>query len=483
MNFGATGALMALVGRKKEQETLLRALKSDKSEFIAVYGRRRIGKTFLVRETYRQRIVFQHTGVYKGGVKRQLGAFCKSLAEAGAGNFDLPANWMDAFELLKDVLGQDDEVKKVIFLDELSWMDTPKSDLLAALEWFWNGWASARHDIVLVVCASATSWMLNKVIHNKGGLYNRLSRRINLGQFTLEECEELLRSRGVVMNRYQILELYMVLGGIPYYWEFVERGKSSAQNIDSMLFAEGAPLADEFDYLFDAIFARPEGYLKIIEALTGKKAGLTRKEIAQRAKVIDSGHLSEKLEELESCGFIRAYRSYGKRNKGTLYQLMDNFTLFYYKFLKEKPTDEHFWTSQQGGSSINAWRGLAFERVCLEHLPQIKGALGISGVNAEVNSWFCAEDPEHGVKGSQIDLLIARKDQVINICEMKYSQEPFVVTKTVDDAISRKLADFRAVTGTTAALHPTLVTTYDIAQNQYASSFQSVVTAADLFAM
>jgi len=475
-----------LVGRKKEQRQLLSALKEENSQFIALYGRRRIGKTFLVRETFEGNFAFQHTAVYRGGLARQLAAFCRSLDAAGLCDYDPPANWMDAFELLKRLLGpglkSGGSSKKVIFIDELSWMDTTRGDLIPALEWFWNSWASARHDIVLIVCASATSWMLNKVIHNKGGLYNRLNKKIQLRPFSLGECEELLTSRGVALDRQQILELYMALGGVPYYWEFIGRGQSAAQNIDQLFFAEGAPLASEFDYLFASIFSRPEGYLKIVHALTGKRAGLTQDEISKKARIPKSGHLSQKLAELESCGFIRSYRAYGKKTKGTIYQLIDNFTLFYYKFLVDRPDDESFWTAQRNAPAIQAWRGLAFERVCLEHLPQIKQALGISGVHSSANAWSCEADEEKGLQGSQIDLLIVRDDRVVNVCEMKWASSPFAVTKAVDESVRRKLADFSLATGTTYALHSTLVTTYGLADGRHAGVFQFVVNADDLFA-
>lgn len=472
---------MPLVGRKQEIGVLKSCLSAQNSQFIAVYGRRRIGKTFLIREAFAGRFAFQHTGIYNGGLVKQLSAFCRSLDAAGLIDYEPPSNWMDAFELLKKLLGQESDTKKIVFIDELSWMDTPRCDLLMALEWFWNGWASARRDIVLVVCASATSWMLNKVIHNKGGLYNRLNRKIHLRPFSLGECVELLETRGVVLDRQQILELYMALGGVPFYWEFIERGFSAAQNIDRMLFAEDAPLATEFDHLFASIFSRPEGYLKIIKALTGKKAGLTREDIVKQARLSGSGHLSQKLAELESCGFIRSYRAFGQKSKGTVYQLIDNFTLFYYKFLADRPNDDHFWESQQNSSAINAWRGLAFERVCLEHLSQIRQALGISGVHCSANAWSCAADLERGIQGSQVDLVIVRDDRIVNICEMKWTSGPFVATKATATSMRRKLSDFALATGSKHALHSTLITTYGLADGAHAGVFQSVVTADDLF--
>ena len=471
-----------LIGRDKEQRILKEAYQAEESKFIAVYGRRRIGKTYLVRESLGSRFTFQHTGYYGGKLADELFEFCASLREYGLKDFAKPKNWLEAFELLKELIRRSGEERKVVFLDELSWMDTHGSDFLMALEGFWNGWASARTDILLIVCGSVTSWMLSKIIHNKGGLYNRLSYRIHLQPFTLRECEALTRSRNIVMNRHQILECYMIMGGVPYYWGFLEKGYSLSQNIDRIFFAKDAPLDHEFDNLYSALFKKPEPYLKIVSALGKRKAGMTRDELLKATQMADSGNFSIRLEELESCGFIRKYYQYKMKERNALYQLIDNFTLFYYKFLENRPTDEHFWSNQINTPPVNAWSGLAFERVCLEHVTQMKQALGISGVMTESFSWACKEDTENGIHGSQIDLMIVRKDQVINLCEMKYSRKKYTITAKVDEELRRKAADLVAVTGTPYAIHTTLVTPYGMADGSYTGSIQNVITAEELFA-
>jgi hypothetical protein len=440
-----------------------------------------VGKTFLIRESLNSRFTFQHTGYYGGKLADELFEFCASLREHGLKDFTKPRNWLEAFELLKDLIRNSEEKRKVIFLDELSWMDTHGSDFVMALEGFWNGWASARKDILLIVCGSVTSWMLSKIIHNKGGLYNRLSSRIHLQPFSLRECEEYIYSRNIVMNRHQIIECYMILGGIPYYWSFLEKGLSLPQNIDHLFFAAEAPLEHEFDYLYAALFKRPEPYIKIVSALGKKKAGMTREELLKATRMADSGNFTIRLEELENCGFLRKYHQFGMKERNAVYQLIDNFTLFHYKFLEEKPTDEHFWSNQLNTPGVNAWCGLAFERVCLQHIPQMKKALGISGVLSEAYSWACREDSAKGICGSQIDLMIVRKDQVINLCEMKYSAKKYSVTAKADEEISRKISDFLAVTGARYAIHATLVTPYGIAEGSYTGRIQNVITADDLF--
>lgn len=469
------------IGRKKELQLLHEIQNDDSSHFLAIYGRRRVGKTFLIREAFDYRFAFQHAGLSDSGMKGQIFAFVSSLKDAGYEVKKQPKNWLEAFEYLKDLIRKSSEKKKIIFIDELSWMDTPKCDLMVALENFWNGFASARKDIVLIVCASATSWMLSKVVHNKGGLYNRLTEQIHLRTFCLGECEEYVKNSGLAFNRNQILQYYMIFGGVPYYWGFLKKGLSLSQNIDRILFEKDAPLRDEFKYLYASVFKKPENYVKIIEALGTKKVGMTREEIINAAKISNSGDLTTKLEELESCGFIRKYYAFGMKKKNAIYQLMDCFTLFYFKFLKSQPTDEHFWTNQINTPLVNTWMGLAFERVCMEHIEQIKVKLGISGVLTEVNSWYCKADLDNGVFGSQIDMLIVRKDQVINLCEMKYSQSEYTITEKVDRNIRNKISDLITISGTKYAIYPTIITTYGLVENSYSQEVQSVVTMDDLF--
>lgn len=471
-----------LTGRKKELELLESVMKDDRSHFIAIYGRRRIGKTFLVREAYGYRFTFQHAGLAEGKIKDQLFAFTSSLKDAGMTVKRKPKNWLEAFEILKDLIRTSQEKKKVIFIDELSWMDTPRSDLLMALENFWNAFASARKDVVLIVCASATSWILSKVVHNKGGLYNRLTEQIHLAPFSLHECEEYVRDHGLVLNRQQILQYYMIFGGVPYYWGFLKKGYSLPQNVDSLLFGHDAPLKDEFRYLYASIFRNPEIYIRIIRILGRKKAGMTRDELIEKSGLNNSGDLSVKLEELESCGFIRKYYAYGMKKKNAVYQLIDHFTLFYFSFMEDDPTDENFWTNQINTPAVNTWMGLAFERVCLMHVEQIKKKLGISGVLSQQNSWYCRKDPDKGIFGSQIDMLIVRKDRVINLCEMKYSSAEYAVTENAEKNIRKKIHDFTVLTGTEDAVFPTLITPYGMVENSHSDIIQSVVTMDDLFA-
>ena len=472
-----------LLGREKEQEKLLQLLDKEESQFCVVYGRRRVGKTYLIRETFAGRFAFQHTGLANAAKSDQLREFKESLRSAGMRITKTPKTWYEAFGLLQEHLGHLPHGKKVVFIDELSWLDTPKSSFVSALEHFWNGWATAREekDIVLVVCGSATSWLMNKVIRNHGGLHNRLTMKIFLQPFTLYECKQFARHLKLELSDRDLLELYMIMGGIPYYWGFLRKGKSLAQNIDQLFFSADAPLMDEYDALYASLFKNAAPHTTIIASLSTKKTGMRRKELLQTTRLSDNSVFERALEELEQCNFIRKYYAFGKKEKEALYQLMDNFTLFHFRFIAEnRHRDEHYWSHTIETQRHAAWAGLAFERVCLWHLPQMLQALGIHGVVTSAHSWQTGETEAH--PGVQIDLLIDRNDNIINLCEMKYANTAYCISKEESLKMRTRKEVFKSVTKTKKAVHLTMVTTYGTQHNAYWNDIQSEITMEDLFA-
>ena len=467
--------------RKKEQEQLLSAMREEDSMFVAVYGRRRVGKTYLVRETFANNFTFYHTGLAKSPMKKQLAAWKLSLREYGMKKPAMPKTWLEAFDMLKDIIRQSEEPKKIIFIDEMPWMDTQRSGFIPALENFWNGWASARKDIILIICGSATSWIINKVIKDHGGLHNRVNTKIHLQPFTMNECEKYAIHRKLGMNRRQLMECYMVMGGIPFYWSKLERGLSLAQNIDNLFFNPDGELVNEFNELYASLFKNPAPYIKVVNTLGTKRIGMTREELITEGRLSDNGKLSEILEDLEACGFIRRYKAFGQRLKGAMFQLIDSYTLFYYRFIKQnRQDDEHFWSSQTGTPIYYNWCGLAFERICLLHVSQIKKALGIYGTISTVCSWRSCNSAA-GQKGAQIDLLIDRSDNVIDICEMKFTKEPYEMDATEDAKIQNRRSRFIEESGTDKAIHLVLVSAAGVKRNSYSDEFQSVITAESLF--
>jgi uncharacterized protein len=471
-----------LIGRENEKQILQDALKEEYSQFIAVYGRRRVGKTFLIREAYNYQFAFQFTGAADTSTSKQLIRFRNALKAHGLKDVPPLTNWIDAFFELERYIDGLPQGKKVIFFDELPWMDAPRSGFLSELEVFWNGWASARKDIVFVVCGSATAWMVKKILKNKGGLHNRLSHRIPLQPFTLDLCERMADAQNLALGRMQILEAYMVFGGVPYYWTLLRPGNSIAQEVDRLVFSEDGDLHDEFQMLYASLFANPKPYIEIIEALAGKKMGLSREEIVTSVGMKSSGTVTSILEDLEWCGFIRKYNALGKKTKDALFQLIDPFTLFYFEFVRDNRSKANYWQYVHGFPKYNTWCGLAFERVCFAHIEQIKRKLGISGVLAGVYSWRCAPNEEEGYSGVQIDMLIDRNDGIIDLCEMKYSDTDYSISSAYAQELSRKRSVFQKVSKTHKAVHLVLVTTHGVAPGAWQYSVQSSVLLDDLFA-
>lgn len=471
-----------IIGRKAEQAELIEAYNSEYSEFVAITGRRRVGKTFLVRETFDYKFAFQHTGLANQNTRNQLIEFRNSLINYGLDHCSIPTNWFEAFNALSRLLASQPDGKKVVFIDELPWMDAPHSNFVSAIENFWNAFASARKDILLIVCGSATSWIINKVFRNHGGLHNRVTHRLHLLPFTLCECEEYAYYRQLSPSRYNILEYYMILGGIPFYWSLLQKGKSVAQNINHLLFNTNGALLHEYENLYHSLFKHPEPYLAVIELLSSKKIGLTRQEIIKYGSIANNGKLSNLLDDLENCGFIRKYELEDHKGKRALFQLIDNYTLFYFNFIKGNANiEEQYWTLNINSPKINTWEGLAFEKVCYQHYRQIKIALGIYGVSAKSYAWQVRLDEVYG-DGAQIDMVIDRADKTINLCEIKFSQDDYTIDKQQDRIIRHKIDRFRQSLKTRKkALLPTLITTYGLKENIYSGLIQSVITLEDLF--
>jgi predicted AAA+ superfamily ATPase len=470
---------MEIIGREGEKRTLQQYYESDKPEFVAVYGRRRTGKTFLVKEFFADRFSFYITGLANATKDEQLDNFAATLTAYGKTPYARAKDWVEAFRQLVHLLENDRRrSKKVIFIDELPWFDTPRSGFITGLEWFWNSWASTRPEILLIACGSATSWMLNKLLRNRGGLHNRVTHRMLIEPFTLAKCEAFFKHKKMVFERKDIVESYMIFGGIPFYLNMFEKNLSVSQNVDKLCFGKKSELKDEFSLLYSSLFKHADNYKKIIMALAKKKMGLTRAEIVSATGFADGGTLTKMLEELEQCSFIRSYNAYEKRSKDKIFQLVDFFSLFYLNFMKTaKQSDEHFWTNRIETAKHRAWSGYAFEQVCMQHTAQIRQKLGISGVVTYSAAWRSKKSEP----AAQIDLLIERNDGIINICEMKYANDEYVIDKDYDKTLRNKRSAFKEETKTRKAVHITMITTFGLKHNAYRNNIQSEMTVNDLF--
>lgn len=467
-----------IIGRKQEIATLNACYESGKAEMVIVYGRRRIGKTFLVRETFQNRFDFYLTGLYKKNKAKQLENFANALAEYSGEDCDTPRTWYEAFRMLKQYIAGISRVgRKLIFLDEVPWMDTRRSDFVSALENFWNGWGAGRKDVMLVVCGSATSWIMDRLLGDKGGLFNRDTERLYLEQFNLNETESFLRSNGINLSRHEIAECYMIMGGVPYYLSKLRRGLSLSQNIDNIFFKKNPILKGEFEHLYNALFSSSEIYIRIAEELSKTSIGLTRDEIAKKIDVSNGGNLTKVLENMVNSDLLRLDPYIGRKKKDAVYQLSDFFTMFYFKYLQNQSNDENFWSNRIDNRTHTSWAGLAFEQLCFAHMRQIKMALGITGVASEYYAWR-----NNTAGGAQIDLVIDRQDNVVNLCEIKFWNKEFHATESVAESIENKSDNLSHEFKSPKAIHPVLITTYGLAKGKYDRIFQSTITLDDLFA-
>lgn len=479
-----------VIGRNKETEALERLYNSSKAELVAVYGRRRVGKTYLVDTCFKNKFSFKHAGVspieskgmkYQSLLQIQLMQFYNSLVTFGWKQEKIPTNWMEAFLYLELLLQEKDTGdKQVVFLDELPWMDTHGSGFITAFEGFWNSWACSRDNLLVIICGSATSWIYDKLINNYGGLYGRVTYQMKLKPFILKECEQLFESKHIKMSRYDITQAYMMTGGIPYYLNYFEPGLSLAQNINELFFADNCKLFDEYNRLFSSIFNNPNSIKEIIKFLSKRSIGYTRKEISSNLGKAANGHLTKALNAMIASDFIIKYVPFGYSKKEEYYKLVDPFCLFYLKFIEDKTSlDKDFWIQNTNSQSVISWRGFAFENVCFNHIDNIKKALGIVGVSTTQSAW-CKKGNENE-SGTQIDLIIRRRDNIVNLCEAKFYSGEFTVTKEYDLKIRNKINALNELISKKEAIHTVLITTEGVVDNAYKWIFEKVITLDDLF--
>ncbi len=472
---------MSIVGREREQDILVQCLESKKPEFLVVFGRRRVGKTFLIKEYFNERFSFYTTGIPDEKTRNQLKAFNESLKLYGDKIGTVPKDWFEAFGRLRELL-QNSEVqrdyssgKRVVFLDEVPWMDTARSDFKSAFDFFWNSYGSSQKDLLLIVCGSATSWIINNILNDVGGFHNRVTKQMHIAPFSLGECETFFKGNGIILSRDKIIESYMIFGGIPYYLNLYDRRLSLAQNVDNLIFDERGDLHHEYEHLFKSLFKKADNHVKIIETMAELKRGLQRTDLVQKSGVTDGEGLTKALKELEQCGFIRQYNNATTKKNGSFYQVIDPFVLFSLNYIRDKRIKS--WQTFIKSPEYYAWRGNSFEIVCLLHVPQIKAALGIAGVESSEYSWKSKK--KEG--GAQIDLLIDRADDVINLCEMKCTDKEFEVSVKYKADLINKVDTFIDEVKPGKAIHITLITSNGFKKNEYSEIVQNIIDPEKLF--
>ena len=470
-----------IIGRLAEIKKLTVAVNSPRAEFIALYGRRRIGKTFLVNHVYKNQFTFKMTGVIEGTLKDQFTAFADAMNDYGFDMPEQPRDWMKAFIMLKNALKQkvNSGERCVIFIDELPAMDAEYSNVAGAIGYFWNNWASLHDNIIFIICGSATSWMITNVIDSKGGLHDRITVEMPIHPFTLKETEQYLEDKHFVWNRQMILQAYMVFGGIPYYLSLLDSEESLVQNVDRLFFSQDMQMRREFRRLFNTLYKNPDRYIDIIKALSKSRRGLTRGEIAGVLKSANNGHLGKRLEDLVYCDLIRknVVREKEIKRKDAIYQLCDFFSLFYLTFIDRAEVEQHYWAHHVNTPEVNSWMGLTYERICMAHIGQIKHALRIDAISTVNYSWRS----KTSTPAAQIDIVIERADKIVNICEVKYSHDEYNLDKEEYDKICKRKNTFIQETGLRHTPWLTMITTEGVAKGKYSEMVQSQVKLDHLF--
>ena len=470
-----------IIGREQEIKKLSAAVDRVRPEFIALYGRRRVGKTFLINQMFRNQFAFKMTGVIEGTLKDQFTAFVDAMNDYGFDVPEQPKDWMQAFIMLKNALKKkvNNGEQCIVFIDELPAMDAEGSNVAGAVGYFWNNWASQYDNFVFIICGSATSWMITNVIDSKGGLHDRITVEMPIHPFTLKETEQYLEYQHFLWNRQMVLQAYMIFGGIPYYLSLLDKEESLVQNVDRLFFSQDIQMRREFRRLFNTLYKNPEKYIDIIKALNKSRKGITREEIASELKCSNNGHLGKQLEDLVCCDLIRKniVREKEIKRKDAIYQLCDFFSLFYLTFIERAEVEQQYWSHHINTPEVNSWMGLTYERICMAHIQQIKHSLHLDTISTLSYSWRS----KTSTPAAQIDIIIERADKIVNICEVKYCQYEYNLDKDEYERINKRKNAFIQETGLRHTPWLTMITTEGVARGKYSEMIQTQVTLDDLF--
>lgn len=473
---------MEMVGRVQERRCLDRCDGSDKSELVCVYGRRRVGKTFLVEQTLGPFFAFHVVGSKDAATSSQLREFGLELTDRGDPNPNPPADWREAFNRLYKVITAPDAPrsphgKAVVFIDEFPWFAKQRSDFLSAFSTFWNRRSTTGQKLLVVICGSATSWVIEHVLESAGDMAARVTESIFLKPFALAETKEYFDSRGFGWDERSLIETQMVFGGLPYFFSLMSPHQSLAQSIDRLCLRPRAQLRDETMILLESTMRRSRLYVELFALLAQHRYGVPKAE-AMRLLGHSTNQFIKATAEAVKCGYVHEYKNLSKPQNPKYLMLVDPFILFHYRLIEPAHGDSpRSWADFVADQErYTAWRGNAFEIVCLQHVRQLKSALGIGGVLTKEYPWASARK----AGGAQVDLVIERADRIVNLCEMKFTDAPYELTSAVEQELVRKREVFREETGTRLALKTVLVSAQGTA-GYHDSQIAQIITADDLF--
>jgi AAA+ ATPase superfamily predicted ATPase len=476
-----------VIGREKEIDILEEALTSNRAEMIAVYGRRRIGKTYLIEQFYKKSNIKTISLIGQSGatMQTQLDNAKHRLFEQHGIDVSKAKNWTDIFNAIKIYHQERPKKHFVLFIDELPWIATPKSGFIGALSYGWNSYFEEHTNVTFVLCGSAASWMIKKIVNEKGGLHQRLTRQIPLYPFSLKESEAYLKQQGFhYLSRKEIVDIYIVLGGVAQYLSFLNPQKSISENINQLCFSIGGELTREFQTLFVALFGKKGIHQQIVKYLGSVKKRLFLVDEISKKFDIKIEQLYITLDELEMAGFITKYTMYGRKKRDARYSLTDPFSAFYLKWISKTTQqdlleNENYWQFIVGSQNWISWAGNSFESVCHKHILPIKKALGISGVHTQTYYW--QEIGTENTKGTQIDMLIQRADKTVMVIEIKYYNQPFSISKSYATNLKHKIESFREKDKKNNSLMLVMLTTYGVKKNSYSNMINKEIIMDSLF--
>lgn len=483
-----------IIGRDEEKKILADIYSSQEAELVAVYGRRRVGKTFLIKHFYQSKpaIFFHVTGIKDGTFVEQLQQFAKTIGDTfyDGASINVPKTWLAAYEELTKAIRKLPANKKIVlFFDELPWMATKRSRLIQSLDYFWNRYWVDLPNVKLILCGSSASWIIKKIIKHKGGLHNRITKKILLKPFNLYDTKKLLNANKIKLNNQQILQVYMALGGIPYYLKGLKKSLSVAQNINQLCFHVDGLLFDEFNEVFASLFDDAAAYKELVILVADTREGISRKKIETANKLTGKGgNLTARLEHLEMAGFITSFMPLGNRKKGLYYRISDEYCYFYLNWvgpakrtLMKEEGNKRYWQMKVNTSKYRSWAGYAFENICYKHIGNIRRCLNI-GDDAEVGSWrYIPKKGEPNTMGAQIDLLFDRSDNAITICEIKYTDKPFIIDKSYYRDLLNKAQVYRKETGSKKEIFFSMISANGVKSSIYSEEIINRVVTLDSF--
>jgi AAA+ ATPase superfamily predicted ATPase len=422
------------IGRKVEIAQLTALIDLPRPSIAVIYGRRRVGKSELIRHVTQGKNVLSFEGLEGQPKHKQIKNFLFQLSAQSNIREKNISDWPDALILLR-TLTQDGQW--IIILDEFQWMANYQNELVSVIKMIWEKYLSQNPDLTLILCGSIASFMKSKVLKSSA-LYGRTDYELNLHELNLSEISEFFPGKGSD----EVIDTAMLVGGIPKYLELISEYPSLYDALEPLAFSQDGFFKTEYDRLFASHFGKKPIFMKIIQTLATNPYGLTTGKLAKEMQVASGGTLCHQLDDLESAGFLHSIIPFDKPEGSKLrkYILMDAYVRFYHSIIrgsmKETTPPNTQFHAIMSSPRYAAWAGMAFEFLCMRHHKEISRILGFHGIPYTAGPFFQRKTLD--TPGVQIDLLFERSDKILVLCEMKYLLAS--VPGDIIDQVNRKVS-------------------------------------------